>query len=164
MAFTVPTKGRYAVRIMVDIAQNGKDRNVTAKEISERQNITIKYTEQIVGMLKRGGLLTSTQGVNGGYQLAAAPSEITINEILTITLGPFEPTKCAVDGKNCPNFDKCATAVIWQRYYKAVTEAVGNFNLQFVLDEAEQGMSLCVNVSPNDERELEYREDASDEY
>lgn len=83
----ISTKGRYAVRLMLDVAIHGMDKNVSMRDVAERQNISIKYLEQIVSILTRVGYLKSVRGAQGGYRLTKAPSEYTIGDILRTTEG-----------------------------------------------------------------------------
>ena len=90
----ISTKGRYAVRLMLDVAIHGMDKNVSMRDVAERQNISIKYLEQIVSILTRVGYLKSVRGAQGGYRLTKAPSEYTIGDILRTTEGTLSPVSC----------------------------------------------------------------------
>ena len=90
----ISTKGRYALRMMVDLAEHNNGEWISLKEISERQNISIKYLEQIVSSLMRSGLLLSSRGPQGGYMLARKPEEYTVGEILREIEGSLVPVAC----------------------------------------------------------------------
>ena len=106
----ISTKGRYAIRIMLDIAQNGTEQRVSLKDIAKRQDISVKYMEQIIGQLCKAGLLKSTRGAQGGYTLTKLPAQYSIGEILRITEGELVPVACLEGEKNvCPRRDICAT-------------------------------------------------------
>ena len=96
----ISTKGRYAVRLMLDVAIHGMDKNVSMRDVAERQNISIKYLEQIVSILTRVGYLKSVRGAQGGYRLTKAPSEYTIGDILRTTEGTLSPVSCLEDEEN----------------------------------------------------------------
>ena len=111
----ISTKGRYALRIMLDLAQNSKGEYIPLKDISSRQGITIKYMEQIVPMLTRAGLVRSLRGNNGGYMLSREPEEYTIGEILRCAEGSLAPIACLEDETNqCPRKEGCKTLAFWE--------------------------------------------------
>ena len=95
----ISTKGRYALRVMVDIAENGKDGSVSISEISERQEISNKYLEQIISKLVKANFLKSSRGQTGGYKLVKKPSEYRVGDILRVSEGNLSPLKCLHDYK-----------------------------------------------------------------
>ncbi|MEG2037375.1 MAG: Rrf2 family transcriptional regulator [Ruthenibacterium sp.] len=126
----VSTKGRYALRLMIDIAQQGGDRLVSLRDMALRQGISAKYAEQIVGQLSRAGFLKSTRGAQGGYQLARAPEEYTIGSILRLTEGNLAPVACLENAENaCGRRDCCATLRFWQGLYRTVNEYTDQYTL-----------------------------------
>ena len=96
----ISTKGRYALRIMIDLAQHDEGEAIPLKEISERQGITLKYMEQIMPLLTRAGYVRSFRGNNGGYLLSKEPSDYTVGDILRTTEGPLAPIACLEDTPN----------------------------------------------------------------
>lgn len=99
----ISTKGRYALRMMVDIAQQGRECPVALREIAQRQGISVKYLEQIAAVLTRAGYLKSVRGAQGGYILTREPKEYTAGEILRLTEGNLAPVECLEAEKNlCP--------------------------------------------------------------
>lgn len=111
----ISTRGRYALRFMIDLAQQGNSEYTALKDISERQGISIKYLEQITSLLSKFGLLMSVRGPQGGYKLAKQPSQYTIGEILRITEGDLAPVAClATAVNNCPKKEECATLSLWE--------------------------------------------------
>ena len=94
----ISTKGRYALRIMIDLAQHDEGEAIPLKEISERQGITLKYMEQIMPLLTRAGYVRSFRGNNGGYLLSKAPADYTVGMILRLTEGSLAPVACLEDG------------------------------------------------------------------
>lgn len=107
----ISTKGRYAVRIMADIAK-GKGEFISLSDISQRQNITIKYAERIIAMFVKGGLVCSQRGVTGGYKLAKEEGKISVLEILNITGDGIKIASCTVN-KNCERMESCEAMSVW---------------------------------------------------
>ena len=115
----ISTKGRYALRIMIDLAQNGANGNIALKDIAERQQISKKYLEIIVRDLVRGGLLEGTSGKGGGYRLCRKPEEYTVCEIIEVMEGSLAPVACLEENaKACPLAADCHTLPMWKEYYK----------------------------------------------
>lgn len=126
----ISTKGRYALRLMLDLAMNGTDEYVTVKSISERQEISDKYLEQIVSSLGKSGYVRSTRGAAGGYKLAKPAEEYTVGMILRLIEGNLAPVACLEDETNCcPRIEKCATLDLWKQIEKAVADVVDNTTL-----------------------------------
>lgn len=90
----ISTKGRYGLRVMIDLATYSLDKHIPLREISQRQNITIKYLEQIMTPLLKAGFVTSFRGNNGGYQLNCAPTDVSVGEILRVMEGSLAPVAC----------------------------------------------------------------------
>ena len=115
----ISTKGRYALRIMIDLAQNGANGNIALKYIAERQQISKKYLEIIVRDLVRGGLLEGTSGKGGGYRLCRKPEEYTVCEIIEVMEGSLAPVACLEENaKACPLAADCHTLPMWKEYYQ----------------------------------------------
>lgn len=131
----ISTKGRYSLRLMLDLARHYEEGSLSLKDISERQNISKKYLEQIVPLLTKDGLLTSNRGHMGGYHLAKSPNEITVAEIVECTEGSLEPVSCMIDSPNeCPQQLECLTLPIWQGLHSVVKDYLQSITLQDVLD------------------------------
>ncbi len=133
----ISTKGRYALRMLIDLAQNQGEGYVSLKDIANRQEISKKYLEQIVAMLNRPDILRTNRGYQGGYRLAKPASEYTIGEILRVTEGSIAPVSC-LDGDemSCDRADICATLSIWKGLNKVICEYLDGITLQDVVDEA----------------------------
>ncbi len=132
----VSTKGRYAIRLMIDVAVNSNGNNVSLKEISSRQNISVKYLEQIVGQLSKFGLLKSTRGSQGGYKLVKEPNEYKIGDILRVTEGDLAPISCLEGGENiCPRSSDCTTLGFWEGLYVVINEYVDKYTLEDLIKE-----------------------------
>lgn len=126
----VSTKGRYALRIMADLAMNENGGYIPLKDISKRQNITLKYMEQIMPMLTKAGYVKSCRGNNGGYMLAKRPEEYTAGEILRTTEGSLSPLACIEDNPNrCPRKDHCTTLSFWKGLKNVIDEYVDHVTL-----------------------------------
>ena len=111
----ISTKGRYALRLLVDLAEYNTGENISLKDIAARQEISFKYLEQIITMLNRAGLVRSVRGPQGGYRLAKRPEEYTVGEILRLTEGSLAPVSCLDEEENnCPRKEECATIELWQ--------------------------------------------------
>ena len=108
----ISTKGRYALRLMLDLAVHNTGENISLKDISSRQEISIKYLEQIVISLSRAGFVRSVRGSQGGYRLAREPKDYTVGSILRLIEGSLAPVSCLDDEPNeCPRAEQCATSV-----------------------------------------------------
>ena len=116
MAMTISTKGRYALRVMVDLAEHNSDRYLPLKEIAARQEISEKYLELIVRLLVQEGLLEGVRGKGGGYRLTRPPEAYTLGDILRATEGSLAPVACLDEGSQpCSRASQCRTLPIWQR-------------------------------------------------
>ena len=113
------TKGRYALRVMIDLAQHEGEGNVPLKSIADRQEISKKYLEIIVKELVKGGLLSGVSGKGGGYKLSRKAEDYTVGEILELTEGPLAPVSCLEDDSyNCPRAEYCLTLLMWKEFYQ----------------------------------------------
>ncbi|HPT85026.1 MAG TPA: Rrf2 family transcriptional regulator [Bacillota bacterium] len=133
----ISTKGRYALRMMVDLAEHNNGEWISLKEISERQNISIKYLEQIVSSLMRSGLLLSSRGPQGGYMLSRKPEEYTVGEILREIEGSLVPVACMETVPNqCERYAYCPTIKFWEGLYKVITDYVDSVTLADLVQQA----------------------------
>lgn len=113
----ISTKGRYAVRVMIDLAEHTDLKNVPLKDIAERQQISKKYLEAIVKDLVSAGLVKGSSGKGGGYKLIKSPDEYTVGEILESTEGPLASVACIADKTyDCPRKDFCQTLPLWEEF------------------------------------------------
>lgn len=132
----VSTKGRYALRVMLDLAQQDRDAYISLKSISDRQRISMKYLEAIVAMLNKAGLLKSQRGKEGGYRLARLPKEYPIGEILKLTEGTLAPVACLEQGCNtdCELSANCLTRPMWQRLDGIIDDYLSGVTLADLLE------------------------------
>lgn len=131
----ISTKGRYALRMMLDLAEHQGNGYIALKDIAERQNVSKKYLEQIVPILNKADILNTNRGYQGGYRLARTPDQYTVGDILRITEGSISPVACL--DKNpveCERAAECATLPVWQGLYKVITDYLDGITLQDILD------------------------------
>ena len=134
----ISTRGRYALRVMLDLAEHCADGYIPLKEIAHRQDISEKYLEIVLKVLVRNNLLTGLRGKGGGYRLTRAPGEYTLGEILRLTEGSLAPVAC-LDGdcKGCSRSDECPTLDVWK-------------NLDKLINDYLDGVTLDTLVAPNE--------------
>ncbi|MBB2183121.1 Rrf2 family transcriptional regulator [Lachnospiraceae bacterium MD1] len=131
----ISTKGRYALRLMLDLAVNNTGEYITIKSIAARQEISEKYLEQIISLLNRAGYVRSVRGAQGGYRLAKDPSEYTVGMILRLTEGSLAPIDCLDDElQECNRQSSCVTKFVWKELYDAITSVVDRITLQDLVD------------------------------
>ncbi|SHH39929.1 transcriptional regulator, BadM/Rrf2 family [Clostridium collagenovorans DSM 3089] len=128
------TKGRYGVKAMVELAINyGKD-PVSIKSISERQNISESYLEQLFSTLRKVGLIKSIRGAQGGYVLNKEPAEITIYDVIEVLEGPIEISTCLTDN-SCGNTEECPTRLLWIKIKDSIDSVTKSVTLQDMVDD-----------------------------
>ncbi len=131
----ISTKGRYALRMLIDLATNSDQNYIALKDVAERQNISKKYLEQIVPSLHKAGFVETTRGFLGGYRLAKKPEECIIGEILRITEGNLAPVVCLQDKTNkCARAKDCVTLPIWEGLQKVILDYLDGLTLQNLID------------------------------
>lgn len=131
----ISTKGRYALRLMLDLALNNTGEPVRIKDIASRQEISDKYLEQIISVLNKAGYVRSLRGPQGGYKLARDPKEYTVGMILRLTEGSLAPVACLEDEVNlCSRQDECATLILWEKLYDAIKDVVDGYTLADLVD------------------------------
>lgn len=114
----ISTRGRYSIRILLDIAEHSGGNYIPMKEVAKRQEISLKYIEKIMPLLREGGLLDSSHGIGGGYRLARSPETITLWEILNLAEGDMAPVSCLGRGATaCPRAAGCKTLPVWKGFY-----------------------------------------------
>lgn len=131
----ISTRGRYALRMMIDLAVNGTDEMVRIKEIATRQGLSEKYLEQIISSLKKAGYVKSLRGAQGGYSLSKEPREYTVGMILRLTEGNMAPVACLEDEVNqCGKVDECVSVRLWKMLNDAVNGVIDKVTLQDLVD------------------------------
>lgn len=128
------TKGRYGMKAIVDLAIHYSDEPVPIKNISERQNISECYLEQLFASLRKANLICSIRGAQGGYKLSRAPELITVKEILDVLEGPVEISSC-LEESTCKNLDSCATRLLWAKIKESIENVLKSTTLQDIVDD-----------------------------
>ena len=137
----ISTRGRYAVRLMIDLAQHQADGFVPLKDVAERQDISKKYLEQIVNLLTKCGYIWSTRGYQGGYKLSKEPGEYTVAEILRATEGSITPVSCLECEENiCPRSSQCLTLPMWKGLEQTISDYLDNITLEDLISDARDVM------------------------
>ena len=131
----ISTKSRYALRMLLDLAQHKDEGFISLKDIAHRQNISKKYLEQIIPLLNRSDILQASRGNQGGYKLAKLPKEYTVGDILRITEGSISMVSCLdITPNTCENIENCMTLDVWKGLNEVVKEYLDSINLQDILD------------------------------
>ena len=126
----ISTKGRYALRVMIDLAMNSNGNFIPLKDIATRQEISNKYLEQIIAMLNKAGYLETARGNNGGYKLVRKPSEYIVGDILRATEGDLTPIYCLTEEGECLKKENCKTHSFWKGLDDTITEYVNSKTLE----------------------------------
>ena len=131
----ISTKGRYALRMLVDLAEHSADGYIALKDIAERQNVSKKYLEQIVPVFNRADILRTNRGYQGGYKLAKSADSYTVGQVLRLTEGSLAPVACLEHNPiECERCDDCATLPVWQGLEAVINEYLDGITLQDILD------------------------------
>ena len=126
----ISTKGRYALRVMIDLAEHQSEDFIPLKVIAERQEISEKYLESIIKLLVKAKLLNGLRGKGGGYQLTRAPEQYTVGSILRLTEESLAPVACLEDGAaSCPRMAACRTLSLWQGLDKVISDYLDNITI-----------------------------------
>ena len=143
----ISTKGRYALRMLIDLAEHNNDGYIPLKDIARRQDISKKYLEQIVPILNRSDILKTNRGFQGGYMLAKSPNQYTVGEILRLTEGSLSPIACLDHNPvGCEKANECPTLPIWQGLYKAITDYLDSITLQNIIDNHRERYTNNYNI------------------
>ena len=143
----ISTKGRYALRMLLELALHQEDGFIALKDIAESQSISKKYLEQIVPLLSRAGLLKTNRGYQGGYMLDKHPDAYTVGEILRVIEGNLAPIPCLEHPENaCARAEQCMTLYVWEGLYKTINEYVDGITLQDIMDHNTElhGNDYCI--------------------
>ena len=131
----ISTKGRYALRMMADIAEHQKDGYVTLKDVARRQDISKKYLEQIALRLSQAGMLRAVRGYQGGYMLSRAADDYTVLSILQVVEGSMKPVTCLQQQPNpCPRSGKCRTLPVWQGLDTLISGYLDGITLEDIVE------------------------------
>ena len=133
----ISTKGTYALRVMIDLAQHENEGFISLKSIADRQNVSMKYLESIVSLLNKGGMLASLRGKDGGYMLRKPAEQYHIGEILRLTEGGLTPVSChgfSEGEEECQNVDRCLTFPMWQKLDNMINDYLDKVSLKDLLE------------------------------
>ena len=131
----ISTKGRYALRLMIDLAENSSGNPVSLKDVAKRQGISDKYLEQIISVLNKAGYVRSVRGAQGGYLLKSDPETYTVGMILRQTEGSLAPVSCIEDDEIiCDRQEQCVTSIVYKKINDAISNVVDNITLQDLVD------------------------------
>lgn len=139
----ISTKGRYALRMLIDLAEHSNDGFIALKTIADRQNISKKYLEQIVPILNRAGILLTNRGFQGGYMLGRDADKITVREVLTLTEGDLFPVSCMTPGGEikCDRKIDCPTLPVWLGLNKVINEYLDSISLEDIIVQSNEHFS-----------------------
>lgn len=142
----ISTKGRYALRMLVDITIHQTTGYVSLKSISERQGISKKYLEQIVPLLSKNGIIKTSRGNRGGYIINGRPENHTVGDVLRATEGSIAPVACLeYEPNECDHINECATLEIWEGLYKLISEYLDGITIQDIADKyINKGDHYCI--------------------
>ena len=130
----ISTRGRYSLRVMIDLAENSVGNYISMKDIASRQLLSVKYLERVLSELTKAGLLEGIQGKGGGYRLTKSPGEYTVGEILRITQGDLAPVAClATEAPLCDRKNQCRTISMWQDYYQLTKDFFDGITLDSLM-------------------------------
>lgn len=141
----ISTKGRYALRVMIDLAEHQSDGFIPLKVIAERQEISEKYLESIIKLLVKARLLNGVRGKGGGYQLTKSPDQYTVGSILRLTEDSLAPVSCLEPGAaSCPRMTACRTLPLWQGLDKVINDYLDNITLMDLIRSGAAGNDYVI--------------------
>ncbi|MBQ9151664.1 MAG: RrF2 family transcriptional regulator [Clostridia bacterium] len=139
----ISTRGRYALRVMIDLAENGNGEYIAMKKIAERQGISLKYLERILPVLTQNYIVEGIQGKGGGYRLTRSPEEYRVGEILRLTEGDLAPVSCLECGAGpCAKRDECRTLPMWTELHNRINDYLDSVRLSDLMDTGRSAFSV----------------------
>ncbi|MCI8330295.1 MAG: RrF2 family transcriptional regulator [Oscillibacter sp.] len=140
----ISTKGRYALRLMIDIAEHQREGYIRLRDVAKRQGISEKYLEIIVRALVQQEYLTGVRGKGGGYRLSLEPEACSVRQILEAAEGPLVPVVCMSGAQECPRMEECPTLPLWRGLDRVISEYLDSFTLEDLLDHTAGAMQARV--------------------
>lgn len=138
----ISTKGRYALRVMIELAEHKSDEYVPLKVIADKQGISIKYLENIIPILSKSGIIEGLKGKGGGYRLNRYPEEYSVGDILRLTEGTLAPVACLDNNPNeCEKAAFCRTLPMWEGLNAVITNYLDNYSIADLIDSSRKGDS-----------------------
>jgi Rrf2 family iron-sulfur cluster assembly transcriptional regulator len=135
----ISTRGRYALRAMIDVAEHGETGPVSRQDISERQEISADYLAHLFSLLQSAGLVEGVKGPGGGYRLGRDPSLITAGQVVRAVEGPVAVVRCTLpcpdEGPSCTRIDRCVTHLLWKQVSEAVADVLNTVTLEELVDQ-----------------------------
>lgn len=136
----ISTKGRYALRVMIELAEHKNDEYVPLKVIADKQGISIKYLENIIPILSKSGIIDGLKGKGGGYRLNRSPEEYSVGEILRLTEGTLAPVACLDNMPNkCEKAASCRTLPMWEGLNAVIANYLDNYSIADLIDSSRKG-------------------------
>ena len=132
----LPTKGRYGLRALIDLALYSENETVSIQSIARRQNISDSYLEQLMRKLRSAGLIVSVRGAQGGYKLARPANEISVGDVLRALEGSLEAVTCGGEDNSCQGADLCVTKFVWERINSSIRDTVDSIKLSQLVEES----------------------------
>ena len=143
----ISTRGRYALRVMVELAQRQDEKPISLRSVAEHQHMTLKYLESIIALLVKERLVTSSRGKSGGYRLNRPASQYTVYEILRATEGGLEPVQCmAEQAAPCPLEQHCPTLPVWKGLNRVVQDYLEGITLESIAELTPGEFSYCDGI------------------
>lgn len=141
----ISTKGRYALRLLLDMAVHSNEEPIRVKDIAARQEISEKYLEQIISIINKAGFVKSIRGPQGGYRLTKRPEQYTVGMILRLSEGSMAPVSCLEDEINeCEKQNACATLILWKKLDDAIKDVIDNVTLADLVEWQQQNVGNYV--------------------
>lgn len=131
----ISTKGRYGLRMIIELAKNYNSRVISIKEIAEKNNISEKYLEQIIILFSKAGLVKSVRGAGGGYRLNVPPEQLMVGTVLRAVEGSLSPVDCVDLPDSCPRSGQCVTIGLWKRLKEAIDSVIDQTSVADLIDE-----------------------------
>ena len=133
----ISTRGRYALRVMIDLAEHMEQGHIPMKEVAERQKISLKYLERILPTLTKAHFIEGVHGKGGGYKLIKEPSECRVGDILRIVEGTLAPVACLeCNAEKCDQMETCRTRAMWEEFYKLTNDFFDKMTLEDLMKKA----------------------------
>lgn len=129
----ISTKGRYALRVLIDMAEHQNGKTIPLREIAQRQEISEKYLESIIKILVQGGVVEGTRGKGGGYRLCQSPDRLTAGQILRLVEGSLAPVSCLASDTPCARASECRTLSLWSGLNDVINDYLDRFTLSDLL-------------------------------